>query len=294
MEYSRFYILCWLLMSIVLKLKSQPASADTVYSKNNLSGKNKLEAFLASSLFFNDNWKGTFGSSFIIAASLNVSFNTENTGKCHLLELKGDINYQKFLDSIWIKNNDKLFITSTWIEKQGLIKKSIQISFKTQFTNTWEYPLSKNDNRIWKSGPLLPFTINCGYGFNKKFLNSSYLNISILSTNIESMPRSELTLSDDNILAVMDKLILKSEYGINVQINLLFKLTKNISWENKTIAFSEFQNIKEGNFEMQNTFSITPFRFMKIRMTNNLVYEILISPKIQWRQELLVGFSFEK
>jgi hypothetical protein len=295
MKYRLNFLSLWLLIFLCVNLNAQIYSGDTTAKNNDPGIKNKVEIFVASYFLFNKNWKGENNLSVVLAGTLNISINKENKNRNQILEIRGDINYQKFIDSSWIKNNDNFFMSSIWVNKyQGQIKSSFQQSIKTQCTNTWEYSSSTPGFRKWKSGPFLPFTFIAGYGINKKFRNNSYINISLISINLESMPRKESTIRDENVIATTNKIIFNSEFGINIQTVLTKKLTRNIIWENKAVAFSDYTDFKNLNLDIQNILSVVPYRFIKIRLTHNLIYNKMLYDKIQNRYELLIGLMLEK
>jgi len=296
MKRWHFYILLWQSIFITALANGQSSNSDSISLNLQLPGhKIKADGFIATSFSANNNWNSHDNSFVLLSGCLNLTF-IKNKGKFNrLLEFRSEINYQKFIDSVWIKNSDNLFISSIWvINETKKLKSSFHVSIKTQLTNSWDQSSPNSVKQTWKSGPMLPFAFIAGYGLNKKFRNNSYLNISVITVKIESRPRTILSSKDIKTLAVTDKIIFDSEYGINIQSCLSKNILKKLLWENRITSFANGIEASNVKFDLQNTLAIKPLPYMKIRLAQNLIYDYTLSKKIQSRHELLVGFSIEK
>ncbi len=250
-----------------------------------------FDGFLATSLILNNNWKETDHSSLIFAGSINIFLKTKGSLTERLLEFRSELNYQKFIDSIWVKNTDRIFFSSIWTRgNKKYFHRSVNVILKTQITDTWKY---SHDKRKWQSGPLVPFTLMTGYGLNLSMRNGNYLNVAIVSVKLNSKPKTDRLLPDLKVAASTDKVIIYSEYGLNIQGFYKKKLSSLIYFENTISFFSKGFDKKMLTFEIQNIIALKPFRQFKIRLTNDLIYDYLISEKLQSRYELLLGFNFE-
>ena len=286
----------WLLTSLFYETLAQSKSVDSVqFEAKKYSRTFKIDCFLSTSFYNYKNWNGINNSSFIVSGYANLTYKKKKTKSTRIQEYRSEINYQKFIDSLWIKNSDNLFLSSIWLknERDGFVN-SFAISLKTQHTVSWDYSSAKSNTPIWKSGPMLPFALIAGYGINKTFPRDSYFNISFASVKINSMPRSKLNLQEDKFLAKTDKIIFNSEYGLNIQTVLNKIICSRITWENKTSFFTTGLNRKSIMFDMQNIISIKPNRFLKIKFVSNATYDFQISDKLQTKYQLLVGFAIEK
>jgi len=294
---NNFYCFICAALFIFQNITAQTQLRDTITIDSIIPSKIFLaNVFIASSFINNKNWKGIDNNSLFVTSSTNLSYKKNNTNSSRINELRLELGYQNFFDSAWIKTSDNFFISSIWIlnKRQGL-KESFSLSLKTQLTDTWDYTILKPDDKpTWKSGPFVPFTFITGYGMNWFFRENSYVNFSFVSIKIYSRPKAENIFLENKIIAKTDKVIFFSDYGFNLQGVLKKKLSLNSSWENKFSFFSKGLEKKTTNFDMQNTFSFFPFHYIKIRFENKITYDFTVSNKLQFRNELLVGFGIEK
>ena len=275
---------------------AQEIVIDSIYSLPTYQNtKSTIDCFLATSFFIYENWRGANNYFFILSGSLNLAFKKIKVHTIRINELRSEINYQKFIDSSWVKNSDNIFLSSIWIlnKKEGF-KNSYSVSFKTQLTNTWEPSYQIPGSRILKSGPFLPFTFVAGYGIHRTFWKNSYVNISFASIKINSIPRTEEAVKENKYFATTNKMIFKSEYGLNIQSVINRNISKFVTWENKVSCFTTVFNRNSLIFDIQNRVSVKLNRFLKIKLVYTLDYDIIISEKLQTKYELLVGLSLEK
>ncbi len=294
MRLSGFLI--WLGFIMVIRSNGQSCAPDSII-QNTVQElkKNILNGFLATTFTTNLNWKGQDNSFFLFAGMFNVTLIRNDEKINRLYELRTEINYQKFIDSSWIKNADNLFLSyirSNNITKE--FKSSYQAAIKTQITNTWEPPGMTPGKQVWKSGPMLPFEFIAGYGLNKIFWKTSYLNISLISLKIETRKRTKQSGRDQKTLAATDQMIVDSEYGINFQCSVSKEILKSILWDNKSTAF--LSNIKTSlfKFDVQNSISLKLTGTLKIKAGQRFSYDHLISKKVQSKFEILLGYNIEK
>jgi hypothetical protein len=254
----------------------------------------KVDGFLATSYLANSNWKGINHSSITFATSIDIEFNKKKNNASRIHEFNLDLSYIKYNDSILVKANDLINHISIWDLSDRTISKSISINFKTQTTDTWhESIVNHKKERKWKSGPMLPATLISGLGLNVNYFYNSYLNISIASLKFYSKPRTNTLIEKEKIIVVNNKILIYSEYGINIQ-SLTEKYFSVLKFENRISFFANKLDKKTIQLDMQNTITIKPMKFFKIRFENFLSYDYKISHKLQNKFEMLVGFSYEK
>ena len=255
-----------------------------------------IDLFVSSSLTKNKDWKSTSNSGIQFNESFNLisikKMNVSNT----IRELHTDLSYIHFIDSTTIKSTDDIFLSSIWaFMEQPHFKNSFIINLKSQLTNTWEYPYINNLKvRKWKSGPLLPANFLAGYGINFNIGKTSYLNISFATIKINSFPKTDNFPVETNVFASTNKVQFNSEYGFNLQSYIRLPLLKNFLMENRTSLFGNGIDKKTLNLDIQNIFSLQTSQAMKIRFENKVAYEHRISSRIQYRFEILIGYSFKK
>lgn len=252
----------------------------------------KPDIFISCSFIKNSNWKESKNSVIVLSGNLYLNYTVTKEKTKRINELRAELQYQKFIDSIWIKSNDNLMMSSIWvIENENEVKNSFNVSLKTQMTDTWDEQGAVINIRKWKSGPMLPSAFIAGYGLNKMYNNYSYINVSFAAIKINARPKTQQNISDKKIFIQNDKLFMTSEYGLNLQCFMKKKLFRNIKWENKTNFFATGLDKKVMTFEVVNTIYITPFRLIKVKAENKIGYDYFISDKLQVRYELLFGLN---
>ncbi len=255
-----------------------------------------IELFVSSSFQRNLEWKSTNNSGLLLSGSFNLNSIKKTDYKNTIREIRTDLSYNHFIDSITIKSNDNIFLSSIWAFMENpYLKNSFLINLKTQLTNTWEYLYINNSkSRKWKSGPMLPANFTAGYGINFLFWKTSYLNISFATLRINSFPKNDDVPKETNVFASTDHVLFNSEYGFNLQSCIKLPLLKKFLLENKTSFFGNGLDKKMLNLDMQNVFSYPISQEFKIRIENKVAYELRVSSKIQHRFEIIIGYSFKK
>jgi hypothetical protein len=289
-------VLSWFCIACFSSVNAQNIFHDSIEGNKDCSAsKIHYEGFAATTFFINDNWKGKTNSNLLIAAFVDITRKTNSGIFGRIIELRSDISYQKFIDSVWIKNNDSFFLSSIWTKNFSKdFLESFLLNFKSQFTNTWEYPEFTSDKPKWKSGPMLPFTFISGFGFNGRINQNSYINFSLISLKMVSIPKTETTIINSKTLYETGKVIINYEQGINLQSNYSANIFKNITVETKSSCFLNGTQPKDIKFDMQNLISLKLYSFLKIRFANYLSFDTNITSKIQTKYELLFGCYFDK
>jgi hypothetical protein len=277
----------------LLDISAQTADSLLIEQDQSINKKLQPEFFLATSVFIDSNWKGNNDFSFVLYVSLNLRMTKTNELVSSFYEMRSELGYQKFSDSCWIKTADKLFVSSIWKLKRG---NAIQFSFnsgiKTQLANSWENKWTSNENkRTWKSGPLLPASFIFGTGFTVSINKEYFLNVSVISYRIKSIPNPEDNFIDSKIIAHTNNYIITGDYGFNMQSYLKKKVTNYFALENRISFFTKSFNSETTIFDCQNLITFFPVKHFKICIIDKMDFDFQVSENLQFRQEILLGFS---
>jgi hypothetical protein len=288
----------WFIGLIMLahQANAQTSSIDSTYRE--FPGRDnflRIDFLASSSFFINTNWKEINNSCIFATGSLNIIIRKRKNQWTRLEELRSELGYLKFIDSVWTKTTDNILVSGIWKKNGDAISHSFLINLKTQITDTWENLVSyQGAKRKWKSGPMLPANLVLGYGFNLLFRSSSYINFTLATIRVNSRPIPAVITPETKFILKSGKALFNSEYGFSLQSSIILCLSKNLYWENKSFFFGTGLEKRELFFDMQNSLSLKPVKFMKLRLDHRVVYDFIISHKLQYRTELLIGFSLEK
>ncbi len=265
-------------------------SRDTDYRTSKIT----VEGFATASFIKTNNKRIQVLNSFFFALSGNTVLSI-NKSKCDkFLELRTDLGYTKFTDSIWIKNTDNLWLLFSYrTVSEKKFRNSINASLRTQLTDTWlSIPnyTGKNE-RQWRSGPLTPGTTILSYGLNYRFDERTDISVSYASLKIYSfIPKPE---SQTPVFIRAGKVSVNSEYGFNFQLRLEEPINHFISVENRTSFFATGLKKESMIFDFQNRIWVNIYRNIRVRIDSKFFYDALQATGIQSKYELLVGIFFD-
>lgn len=261
---------------------------------DSLAPKTSIEGFFATSLIYNRNWEETDNSSILFNLNLKVRSSSTLSAK-RIIDLYVDLAYLKFIDSVWIKNTDRILFSTIWIIERRKLKQTLSINFSSQLTDTW---LEKRKGNIierkWKSGPLLPASILTGYGFIYKPFDKSFINLSFPAYKIGSLPTGNFLQDELKIIGQNNKYFLYNEFGISLRANIEKELGRRISVQSNSILLITQSGERRVYLDMVNSLSWHPLRILKLRFENRILYDETFSMRLQWRYDLLFGISLSQ
>jgi hypothetical protein len=294
-------ILCivWLFLTIFSSSASIPDEINAeLPDSNSYSGELKdsvsksiNQFFIATSFVINKNWKDNTNSNFLLSG--NFKFSTaRNSQLKRITEVQTELAYIKFIDSIWVKNNDRLFISNIWILERKKFNQTISASFTTQITDTW-IPSSNSlsPDRKWKSGPLLPASFLISYGIIYRPMPLNFINLSFPAYKIGSLPVNGKVNEELKILSHEKRYVLFNEYGISLKMNIESKIFKRISIENYTLLFIGIGSQTIYNLDMSSILSYSPLKNFKLQFENKLFFDEKFSDKMQVKYDMLLGLN---
>lgn len=158
---------------------------------------------------------------------------------------------------------------------------SANLQFKTQLLNNYE-----QNSDVRTASFLSPGDLNIGIGMSynhKNKLNTfDYtLSISPLSYNLKTCISDKVNHETYNI--PLDKKT-KSEIGSNVELNLNWKITANISYKTKVFMFTDYNYLLT---DWQNTFSFDINKFLSTQLFIHLRYDGSAENDSNWKKFMM-------
>lgn len=257
----------------------------------------KFTGSVASSFTNSQNWKGsTFNS---LSVALNIDFNrmTETKNSNILFVVKTELGFTKFIDSLWNKHADKLNCNFVWKHKKRKIDHSCEASLTTQLLNSYLYtydPLVKQTKSEWSGSLLNPATLDVGYGFAYSFWKNSMLNFSFATVRLKTEPIiKSLTLKDNKAIGRINRGQVFFDYGISAQALTDKDFTDNFSFHSTARFYMKGFNRESVEMDVSNKLNYKVWKWVQLRADIKMIYDPLISYKMQYRNELLFGVFYE-
>ena len=158
---------------------------------------------------------------------------------------------------------------------------SFNLQFKTQLLNNYE-----EDSNVRTAAFLSPGDLNMGlgmsYNYSNKLKTLQYtLTISPISYNLKTCISNSVDHLTYSI--PVDKKS-KSEIGSNVELNLDWKITPNISYKTKVFLFSDYKYLLT---DWQNTFNFEINKFLSTQLFVHLRYDGSIENHSKWKKFMM-------
>ncbi len=263
-------------------------------------------AFITSSLYgslstsyaTSSNWNGQDLRNFALVGNVLYSHNLFATTHSHSHQVMADLGYLKFVDSTWEKSIDNLHMNLLWNNTGRKFNSSYTVAFGTQFlpANFPGYDVEQ-DKIINRSvgGFLNPFNLQLGYGGVFSFWGKSNLNFAFATLQFSSSPR-EMTapaFTDANVIEGR-----KAYYFLNYGFSISTAINKNfgerVQWINNSRFFGNGLDRDHVNLQFSNMVIVKLWKYLQLRFDTRLAYNPLLNYKIQFRQEALIGFFYER
>ena len=279
-------LLCILPFAITL-------NAQTTNQQLSLSHK----GFLAFSLFDYQNWQGENNGTVSLIANYQINFAHGQHFFTGEHELFAELGFQRFQGKTIFKYADNFYIDSklslSFAEKAAI---TLTSNIESQFLPSFEIGDSINDiARNLKSSFLTPAFWTLGGALSFDPNEAIALHFSMVSTKMTYLREQNQLNTDDGTdtylygLAIGKKL--KFDLGVNLELDIDQQISPNCSWQNRTTVFFDYiHHAVSANTRNQLTFPIAKhFKFM---INTDLVYMPAQYAKLQFRNELLLGYYF--
>ncbi|MCL4282606.1 MAG: hypothetical protein KJZ58_10105 [Flavobacteriales bacterium] len=263
-------------------------------------------AFITSSLYgslsasyaASDNWNGQDLRNFALQGNLLYNHNRFATTHSHSHQAMADLGYQKFVDSTWVKSLDRLQVNLLWNNTGRKFNSSYTVAFGTQFlpASFAAYDIEQDklvDHSV--GGFLNPFTLQLGYGGVFTFWGRSSINFAFATVQISSSPK-ELTstaYADANVIEGK-KAYYFMNYGFSIATAINKQFGGHVQWVNNSRFFGNGLDRDHVNLQFSNMVVVKLWKYLQLRFDTRLAYNPLLNYKMQFRQEVLIGFFYER
>jgi len=243
------------------------------------------------------NWKynGNNNYSFLVRSNINYD-SIGNLWETHI-RFNGELGYMKFVDSTWYKNSDCIDFSTEILKKTNKPFENIfTFYFNSQFLSTYEnhYHDSGYYYKRWVSGFGNPMNIDLGYGTTVRFWKTCRINLTFVTLRTSTMPILDFEPSKQQNDIVYNKTLITSEYGIGIQTYIRKNLGTKVRWENYSRCFANAINQSKFDIDFRNRIIVKIFKYLDFIIDNRIRYMPYPPYKFQFRNELMLSFTFEK
>jgi hypothetical protein len=197
------------------------------------------------------------------------------------------------LDSIFEKQNDllRLKISTEHNTQNENFKKSVSAQLSTQ-----KLPAKKNGSDINESAFLSPAELILALGMNVKLKSQGRIECGIGSLRFTWIDQKKLyDLQKSTQLHGIEKgRGHKLEGGFSLQAQWQKTITKNITWENKTLLFSSITELGMPNLELRNDLLVKSGKSVQTAVRSIYTYNKTKWPPASFGGEIALGVMLNK
>jgi hypothetical protein len=137
-------------------------------------------------------------------------------------------------------------------------------------------------------------SIDLGYGTSVHFWKTCRINLTFVTLKTTAVPylSNEVLVNENDM--VYKKSLITSEYGLGLQTYIRKNINSRLRWENYSRAFANAVNREKVNIDFRNRVIVKVFRFMDFIIDSRIKYLPYPPYKFQFRNELMLSFTFEK
>ena len=272
--------------------------SDSLHIKSNKS----LTVFngsLSSSYIIQKNYYTENLNNFLFLLNLDYFNRKYNDSQNQLWRFKSDLGFIKYIDSIWIKSNDKWRLD--WIYDDISSRKfshSYNIMVKSQWLDSWKYFNTQTEklSKEWHGGFLNPLEMTFSYNVRFSFWDFNSILLGLTSIQLENLPRFHNAIEPSGgSLARTNNSWVTLNFGLSSKILIFQKqISENVLWDNSSNLFINGVNKEAINFDIENRLSFIFFKRMQFRFETNVRYDPRLSYKLQYELGFLIGFFYDK
>ncbi len=257
----------------------------------------KFVGNVSTSFSNSENWKGsTFNS---LSAALDIDFNrSKTTDKSnYLFVVRSELGFTKFIDSVWDKHADKLFCSYIWKRKKKKVDHSASFSLTTQMLNSYLNsidPLTGVASSEWSGTFFNPAILDCSYGMAVSFWKNSMWNLSIATVRLKTEPKTQNKGElSGNKVGTINRGWLLLDYGVSTQLITSHNLSRNINMNTTAKFFMKGWNRESVELDVNHKFNYVVWKWIQVRADFKIVYDPVVSLKMQYHNELLFGVFYD-
>ena len=197
-----------------------------------------------------------------------------------------------------MKSVDRVQLNFLRAERGRRFDHSYSILLNTQFlpNATWSYdPVLERNTATNVGGFMRPFTLEAGYGAVLRFWNSSSINFAFATLKLSGYPK-EITAPQfaDATLLQSRAMNYYMNYGLGVITAINKPIGQRLQWINNSRAFCNGFDKDHVNFDLSNMLIVKLWKYIQFRFDTRLAYNPLLNYRMQFRQEALIGFFYER
>lgn len=256
----------------------------------------KLKAGVSGSLLSLSNWNGESRESFSFLLETDY-YSSKSIGiRQKIFSGKTSLGYSQLIDSVRIKNSDVLNFRYFVKKQQQPISHSWSAMLNTQLLNSYSYEIvgtHQSLQRKWNGTFMNPGSLEVGYGMGIEFWKKSLVNISIASARFRVEPVTYNALKpNEGVFGKVNRGWLVFDYGLSGQLLVIKSFSQAWEWNSTGQFFLKSFEKKNVQMNVSNSVSYKFWKYMEMRADLKWVYEPLISFRMQYKNELLLGFVF--
>ncbi|MBS1942714.1 MAG: hypothetical protein JST38_17750 [Bacteroidetes bacterium] len=253
---------------------------------------------LSASYATSDNWAGHDQRNLTVQGNLFYSHNLFGNGRSHSHQAMADLGFLKYVDSTWEKSIDNVQVNLLWSNNGHKFNSSYTVAFGTQFLPAsfpeYDFEQDKLVNRS-VGGFLNPFNMQVGYGGVFRFWNTSTANVAFATIQLSSSPKefASPAFLDANVIEGKRAYYFMN-YGFSLSTAIRKKFGNHVEWINNTRIFGNGLDRDHVNLQLSNMVIVKLWKYLQLRFDTRLAYNPLLNYKMQFRQEALIGFFYER
>ena len=253
---------------------------------------------MSASYAASQNWGGQDIKNYAFVGDLIYRHNVFEGSRSHAHQLMADLGYLKFVDSVWVKNIDRIQANLLWNSTGRKFNQSYMLALGTQFLpNTVSlYDVERNVFQARSLGGFMnPFALEAGYGAVFTFWNTSNINFAFATLKLSSSPKetTPAPFAESNLLEGRKAYYFLS-YGFSIATSINKSFGNHVQWINNTRVFGNGVDRDHVNFDFGNMVVVKLWKYLQLRMDTRLAYNPMLNYNLQFRQEVLVGFFYER
>ena len=127
------------------------------------------------------------------------------------------------------------------------------------------------------------------------FWNTSNLNFAFATLRLNGSPKetTPTTFAESNTLESRNAYYFLT-YGFSVAAAINKPFGKHVQWINNTRFFGNGLDRDHVNVDFSNMVIIKLWKYLQLRLDTRVAYNPLLNYNIQFRQEALIGFFYER
>jgi hypothetical protein len=235
---------------------------------------------------------------FTFLGNIQYRHNSADSLSMHAHQVLADLGYLKFVDSIWTKNLDRFQVNLLWATSAKRFRHSYTAVLSTQFlpnkSTEWDSETAKLVERD-VGGFLRPFSLEVGYGAMLSFWQTSNINFAFATLKLSAYPKETTApaFADATFIQGGDMNYYMS-YGLGVTTAINKSFGTRLQWINNSRGFCNGFDKDHVNFDVSNMLIVKLWKYIQFRFDTRLGYNPMLNHQLQFRQEALVGFFYER